>query len=58
MDFVTTPTFFDLSDFDDFLVEHLGLKVDSMTLFDSSPTQGGGAQRSHDLVKLWQARPK
>ena len=31
VDFEKTPTLFDLCHFDDFLVERLGLKVDSMT---------------------------
>ncbi len=31
VDFETTPTFFDLSDFDDFLVERLGVSVDTLT---------------------------
>lgn len=31
VDFEKTPTFFDLSDFDDFLVDRLGVTVDTMT---------------------------
>lgn len=31
VDFDSTPTLFDLCHFDDFLVERLGVKIDSMT---------------------------
>ena len=31
VDFETGPTLFDLAHFDDFLVERLGIKIDSMT---------------------------